>query len=181
VKLLVRLNAVLLAVERGALVLLFSLMIGLAFAQVVLRNVFSLGLVWGDPVLRNAVLWLGFIGASLATQQDKHIRIDLLGRYLKPRAAAVVGFVTDLFALAVCLLLADASRTFVMNEIEFHDTLVTIAGVEVPTWWSQVILPAGFLLIALRIVVRSVLRLGGQIPADSLPGGPGPSTAQDAT
>lgn len=180
-KLLSRLSAVLLGVERTALVLLFSLMIVLAFAQVVLRNALSVGLVWGDPVLRNAVLWLGFIGASLATQQDKHIRIDLLGRYLKPRAAAVVGIVTDLFALAVCLLLADASRTFVLNEIEFQDTLVTIGGFEVPTWWSQVILPAGFLLIALRIAIRSVLRLGGQAPADALPGGPGPSIGKDAS
>ena len=178
-KLLARLSAVLIGIERGALVLLFSLMIVLAFAQVVLRNVFSVGLVWGDPVLRNAVLWLAFIGASLATQQDKHIRIDLLGRYLKPRAAAAVGFVTNLFALAVCLLLADASRTFVLNEIEFQDTLVTIGGLDVPTWWSQVILPAGFLLIALRIAIRSALRLGGQAPADTAPGGPGPSIGKE--
>ena len=82
-KLLARLSGILLALERGVLVLLFSLMIVLAFAQVVLRNFFSVGLIWADPLLRNSVLWLGFIGASLATQQDKHIRIDLVGRFLK--------------------------------------------------------------------------------------------------
>jgi TRAP-type C4-dicarboxylate transport system permease small subunit len=174
VKILSRLSGILLGIERGVLVLLFSAMILLAFTQVVLRNFFSVGLVWGDPLLRNAVLWLGFIGASLATQQDKHIRIDLAGRYLGPRAATVVGMVTDLFTLAVCLLLADASRTFVLNEVEFQDTLVTIGQLEVPTWWSQVILPAGFLLISLRIVIRAALRLGGAAPAAAVPGGPGP-------
>jgi C4-dicarboxylate transporter, DctQ subunit len=174
VKLLSRLSGILLGVERGVLVLLFSLMIVLAFTQVVLRNFFSVGLVWGDPILRNAVLWLGFIGASLATQQDKHIRIDLLGRYLKPRAATIVGIVTDLFTLAVCLYLADASRTFVLNEMEFQDTLVSIGDFDMPTWWSQVILPAGFLLISVRIVVLLALRLGGKAPVNPIPGGPGP-------
>ena len=76
-KTLGRLNTLLLAIERGFLVLLFSLMIVLSFSQVILRNVLSVGLIWADPLLRNAVLWLGFIGASLATQQDKQIKIDL--------------------------------------------------------------------------------------------------------
>jgi C4-dicarboxylate transporter DctQ subunit len=173
-KVLARLSGLLLGLERGVLVLLFSLMIVLAFAQVVLRNFFSVGLIWADPLLRNAVLWLGFIGASLATQQDKHIRIDLLGRFLRPRALALVGAATDLFTLAVCLLLADASRTFVLNEMEFRDTLVTIGSFEVPTWWSQVILPTGFLLISLRVLLRMVLRTGGSPPAAYIPPGPGP-------
>jgi C4-dicarboxylate transporter DctQ subunit len=178
-KLVARLSGLLLGLERGLLVLLFSLMILLAFTQVVLRNFFSVGLIWADPLLRNSVLWLGFIGASLATQQDKHIRIDLLGRFLGRRATAMVGAATDLFTLAICLFLADASRTFVLNEMEFRDTLVTIGNFEIPTWWSQVILPAGFLLIALRVSIRLVLRLGGPPPAAYVPPGPGPAAGED--
>ena len=159
-KILGRLNAILLGVERGFLVLLFSLMIVLAFSLIIMRNVLSVGLTWADPLLRNAVLWLGFLGASLATQHDKHIKIDLAGRYLKPKAAAVVGIVTDLFTLVICLLLSDASLTFVRNEMEFRDTLVTIGEFAVPSWWSQVILPVGFVLIALRILVRIIHRFG---------------------
>jgi C4-dicarboxylate transporter, DctQ subunit len=179
VKLLSRISAILFGVERGVLVLLFSAMILLAFAQVVLRNLLSMGLVWADPLLRNGVLWLGFVGASLATREGKHIRIDLLGRYLKPSAAKAVAVVTDLFMLAVCLLLADASRTFVLNEIEFQDTLVTIGEFAVPTWWSQVILPAGFLLVSLRIVIQMVLRLGGH--TDGPAPVPGPGAERGAT
>jgi TRAP-type C4-dicarboxylate transport system permease small subunit len=171
VKFLSRLSALLFGVERGVLVLLFSAMILVAFTQVVLRNLFSVGLVWADPLLRNGVLWLGFVGASLATRADKHIRIDLFGRYLKPAAARAVAVVTDLFMLAVCLLLADASRTFVLNEIEFQDTLVTIGGFAVPSWWSQVILPIGFLLISLRIVLQMALRLGGHADRPAPPPG----------
>ncbi len=177
-KTLGRLNTLLLAIERGFLVLLFSLMIVLSFSQVILRNVLSVGLIWADPLLRNAVLWLGFIGASLATQQDKQIKIDLAGRFLKPRAAAAVGVVTDLFTLAVCLLLMDASRTFVLNEIELRDTLVTVGGFDVPTWWAQIILPVGFGLISVRILLRIFRRVAeffrGSAPStgSGRPGGP---------
>ena len=177
-KTLLRLSSALFVIERALLVLLFSLMIGLAFTQVVLRNVFSVGLIWADPLLRNGVLWLGFIGASLATRENKHIRIDLIGRNLKPRAARVVSVVTDLFMLAVCIVLADASLTFVRNEIGFEDTLVTIGQFGVPTWWSQVILPAGFAMVSLRIVIGMLLRLGGRgeegggAPAGGMGGNP---------
>ena len=80
-----------------------------------------------------------------------------------------MGVATDLFTLVICLLLADAAMTFVTNEIEFRDTLVTIAGFEIPTWWSQVILPAGFLLIALRIAVRLTGRIVGLASASPAP------------
>lgn len=163
-RVLSRLVAALLAAERAFLVLLFSAMILLAFAQVILRNLLGTGLIWADPLLRNAVLWLGFVGASLATRDDKQIRIDLVGRFLPARAASAAALVTDIFTVVVCVLLADASVTFVANEIAFRDTLVTIGGFDVPTWWSQVILPAGFAMIALRVTIRIVLRLAGRIP-----------------
>ena len=54
----------------------------LAFLQIFLRNVFTTGLAWGDLVLRNLVLWIGFIGATLATREGKHINIDILSRSL---------------------------------------------------------------------------------------------------
>jgi C4-dicarboxylate transporter DctQ subunit len=155
VKLLERLNRAVLGLEQGFLTALFSVMILLAFSQVILRNFFSLGLVWADPFLRLSVLWLGFIGASLATQHDKHIRIDLMGRFLSPKTAAAVSVLTGAFTTAVCVFLAVASWTFVANEMEFEDTIFTVAGFQVPSWWAQLILPVGFTLMALRFFFRS--------------------------
>jgi len=150
-----KLNRIVLAAERAFLTILFSVMILLSFFQVVLRNFFSVGLVWADPFLRLSVLWLGFIGASLATQYDKHIRIDLVGRFLSARAASAVSVLTGLFSTVVCVLLAEASWTFVANEIDFHDTIFAIAGFDVPSWWAQLILPVGFGLMSLRLFFRS--------------------------
>lgn len=167
-KALTRLNGLLLGLERALLVLLFSLTILLAFSQVILRNFFSVGIVWADPLLRNAVLWIGFFGASLATQQEKHIRIDIVGRFLTPRKRDILRVATNTFALAVCVLLALASLTFVANEIDFHDTLLTIGDFPVPSWWVQVVLPAGFAVISFRLalqilgLVMDLVRGGGR-------------------
>ena len=46
-------------------VLLFGL-VGLSGLQIVLRNGFDDSLVWIDPLLRLAVLWLGLLGAVAA-------------------------------------------------------------------------------------------------------------------
>jgi C4-dicarboxylate transporter DctQ subunit len=63
-------------VETAIVVLFISAMLVIAFLQIFLRNVFTTGLTWGDLILRNLVLWIGFIGATLATREGKHINID---------------------------------------------------------------------------------------------------------
>ena len=54
-------------VEVGVVTALLLLLVGVGFLQIVLRNFFQTGLLWGDPLMRHAVLWLGCLGASLAT------------------------------------------------------------------------------------------------------------------
>ena len=45
-------------VEDILLALLLTAMIGLAALQILLRNLFNLGLAWADPTLRLLVLWV---------------------------------------------------------------------------------------------------------------------------
>ena len=72
-------------VEDALLVILLSLMILLAATQILLRNFFDLGFVWADPLLRALVLWLGLIGATVATfwrlgQPESHRGCELLDK-----------------------------------------------------------------------------------------------------
>lgn len=143
-------------IERSMVVLLLGTMVVLAFLQVILRNTLHSGFLWADPFLRHAVLWIGFLGASLATQQEKHINIDLVTRFLSPRMTNVVRIVTNLFAGAVCALLSNAGRTFVMSEQTTGDILLTVGTIDFPAWWFQIIIPVGFGLMAFRFLIRSV-------------------------
>ena len=72
--------------EDGLIVLILFMMIGLAVYQIILRNLFSSSLVWVEPLLQNAVLWVGLLGAMIASRRDEHIRIDLINNRLTPAA-----------------------------------------------------------------------------------------------
>ena len=75
-----RIDEILGKLEQILLGILLGTMIFIAFIQIALRNALSTGLAWGDGLVRNLVLWTGFIGAAVATREGKHISIDAVSR-----------------------------------------------------------------------------------------------------
>ena len=142
-------------VEEWLLISITIFMIILAFLQVVLRNVLDQGILWADPLLRHLVLWVGFIGASLATKDGKHISIDVFGRLLKGKWKEISAIIINAFACFITLYLAEAAWRFVMEEKEFG----TMVFGETPAWYFQIIIPIGFALIALRLFIQIILSL----------------------
>ena len=133
-------------VEDAILITLLSIMIGLAIAQVLLRNLFESGITWGDPLLRVLVLWLGLTGALVATRLDKHISIDVLYRYLGPRAKSFSRVLADFFAACVSGIVAYHAARFVAIEYQAG----TFAFASVPAWLVESIVPVAFGVIAIR-------------------------------
>lgn len=149
-KFLIGFDKKLASAETTLIILLLSVMVLMAFLQVVLRNLFSYGIVWGDIFLRHLVLWVGFIGASLATRESKHINIELLSRITPRRVMPYVRILIDLVSAGICLLLARAGLNFLLMEIEADTTIF----LQVPAWIFQLIIPVGFALIALRFLLQ---------------------------
>jgi C4-dicarboxylate transporter DctQ subunit len=139
-------------VETILLVIILSTMVLLAFLQVVLRNLFDQGILWADIFLRHLVLWVGFIGASLATREEKHINIDLFTRFLSTKGKNIIQVVTNLFAFIICILMAEAGWTFVQDE----KAMGTILFNNVSAWYFQLIIPIGFFLMAFRFFIKSL-------------------------
>jgi len=146
---MLRLLATIHRIENGILVLLLVAMIALAGSQITLRNLFDSGIGWADPLLRVLVLWVGMFGAMIATQQDKHIRIDLLSRYLAPAWRRRTARLNNLFSTVVCALLTWHSGRFVYHEWQDGATLLG----DIPVWLAESILPIGFAVIALRFAL----------------------------
>ena len=142
-------------VEQTLIITFLSFMISLAFLQIVLRNVFSTGLDWGDSFLRNLVLWIGFIGATLATKEGKHINIDIVSRWLPSLGRNIVMLITHLFSFSVCCLLTYAALKFIGNEVQMGNrTLLNI-----PAWIPEMILPMTFALMTFRFGLRAFKNL----------------------
>jgi TRAP-type C4-dicarboxylate transport system permease small subunit len=155
-KILKSIESVLNKIEGAVLIFLLLVMLFMAFGQVVLRNFFTGGIVWGDILLRHLVLWIGFLGATLATSGERHINIDILTRYLPERIRGAVAALSNVFAAVVCFLLFRASLTFIGFEIDSNST--TFA--EIPSWYVQIIIPVGYGLLAFHFMVRAFLDAG---------------------
>lgn len=149
-------------VEETFLVILLSSMIVIAFLQIVLRNLFSTGLSWGDPLVRNLVLWIGFIGAALATREGKHININVVSQWVPDSGKVYIEFLTQLFSFVICGLLTLAALKFIKNEAQMGN----VAFLRIPVWIPEIILPIIFGLMTLQFGFRSfksistVLKIG---------------------
>lgn len=152
---LVRAMGILRRVEDGVLVALLLGMIGIVVTQIVLRNLFEFGIVWGEILVRILVLWIGLAGGMVASRQGRHISIDLVARYLPSRAKSIANSVVSIFTAVVCALAAYYSLRFV--HAEFQDGFMAFAWV--PVWICEAIIPFGFGVIALRFTISSFVNL----------------------
>jgi TRAP-type C4-dicarboxylate transport system permease small subunit len=148
-----RLRRIVAVVEDAILAILLAAMVLLAAAQIALRNVASTGLTWSDPALRLAVLWAALLGGMAATREQKHIRVDLLPRFLPERYRAPLQRFTDLFSAAICGVLTWHAARFVRQEMEAGSQIFA----QIPAWIGQAILPIGFGVIALRFLLNAIV------------------------
>ena len=138
--------------EDGLLVLLLTTMIVLAGTQILMRNLFDSGFVWIDPLLRVLVLWLGLIGATVATRHNKHIRIDLLSRYFSRNTHRLIQVMVGQVSAWTCLVIAWYGMDWIRLDYEYSVT--SFAGI--PAWSVEIIVPLAFALIGIRYFLLSL-------------------------
>jgi len=143
------------ALVTACLVCSFALMIGIAAAQVLLRQLIHTSIPWGDLAARNLVIWTGFFGAYLASRGDRHFHIGFLERFLGPRPRLLLNAIADLFAALICGFLVAAGWTFVT--VGLDPGAVAFLGIRQRS--LALIVPAGFLLMALQFALRTIQSL----------------------
>jgi TRAP-type C4-dicarboxylate transport system permease small subunit len=139
--------------ENTALVVLLGTMIGVSVFQIVNRQLLggSFSLSWADELVKIIVLWLAMIGSVAAARDNKHIRIDLISHVLSGPVVAWTKVIVDLFASAVCAVIAWHAYRLIREEMSWGDTIFT----DVPLWMLHVIVPLAFLLLSYQFLVRT--------------------------
>lgn len=160
-----RLDEIIAQVEQLLVAVLLSLMIVVAFLQIVLRNVFFTGLSWGDPVVRYMVLWVGFIGASIATKEGRHINIDVLSRFVPGLGNILIQGIGYSFSSFVCGILTFAALKFIRNEAQIGG--ITFLGI--PAWVPGLIIPGALGIMTMRFGLRSLKTLSTTTKLGSTP------------
>lgn len=153
-----RLIRILHRVEDGLIVTVLLLMVLLAVAQIVLRNLAGTSLIWVEPFLQHGVLWIGLLGAMIASRKDEHIRIDIASHYFPRPVRRLLAILVDLFTCGICTLVAWHSAGYVREEMSFG----TEGFLGLPSWILQLIIPIGFGVIALRYAILFVMDVRGQ-------------------
>jgi TRAP-type C4-dicarboxylate transport system permease small subunit len=135
--------------ENAALLVLLGGLMLLAVGQVVLREVFSTSFVWAYELQRLLVLWIAMVGSVAACRDNRHIRIDALSHLMPRRAVYAVRMIVDMFAAAICGVIAWQALRYLRIEVEFGETVL----LNTPAWLAHVILPLSFALLAWRFLV----------------------------
>ena len=125
-------------------------MLGVAVFQVISRNLFDAGFAVGDELVRMAVLWLTMVGSMVAAREKKHIRIDILERFLPMKAKRIVSQIVDLVTGSICLAVAYFSIEFI--KWEMIDQTVGVGSI--PAWILELIIPISALVMAIRYYVH---------------------------
>ncbi len=151
-------------VEDGLLIFILSGMIGLSMMQILLRNIWGTSWTWVEPVIRLGVLWIGLLGAMIATRRWDHIQIDVLHHYVSDRVRHLMQRLCALVSALVCLIIALLSAQFVAMDAGylllwesgegwmFEQSESNYLMANLPNWPFLLILPYAFAQMAWRFL-----------------------------
>jgi C4-dicarboxylate transporter, DctM subunit len=154
-----------LAAENQLLALVLSAIVLLPLAEAVLRKLWNTGIAGSATLVQHLTLVASMAGAAIAARDGKLLTLFNLASIANTRVRLAAHFASHVFAAAVCGFLCIASLQLVATERSAGNTL----AYQIPVWVAQSVLPAGFALIALRLVWRAASStLGRSVAAASL-------------
>ncbi len=143
----------LIAVLRVAAGIMLMLSIGINFANIIGRYIFSVSLYWAEEAMLFLMIGCVFLGASQAGWLNRHIRMDVVVSMLPPRARKAFDVFSDLVTIATCIAIAVFSWP-VMTMLYQLDQRSETANI--PLVIPQSAVPIGLILMAVLIGVRLI-------------------------
>jgi C4-dicarboxylate transporter DctQ subunit len=117
------------------------------FINVVGRYVFNYGFVWAEELVRYEIIWLVFIGGSVAARKGIHIGVEALVHLLPPLAQRLTSIAVLVLCIFFCAILAYFGLELVAQTRMFDQRT---PAMQVPFWLMQMAIPSGALLMGLR-------------------------------
>lgn len=113
------------------------------------------GVVWAPYFALSLFLWVGLIGASMATYAGRHLALEmgekLWPESLRPKVRALSKIVAGLFALLLALLGAMSVQDHLAVWLETPESAL-IPAVDIPKWMVFAVVPYAFTLVAARFL-----------------------------
>ena len=138
---------------RVAAGIMLMLSVGINFANIVGRYVFSVSLYWAEEAMLFLMIGCVFFGASQAGWLGRHIRMDVVISLLPPRLRKAFDIFADLVTIATCIAVAVFAWPVMTMFYELDQRSETA---NIPLVIPQSAVPIGLLLTALLIAARLI-------------------------
>ena len=135
-------------VETAVISVLSLIMIVLPILEIILRKVRDAGVPNGSIFVQHTGMWLGFLGAVIATGAGKHLGLASTSFIPEGRWRTTALIYGSMVASVTTMVLAYASWLVIQAHRQGNDH---IAG-NIPAWWSELIVPTSFVLMSLRFI-----------------------------
>ena len=141
------------AAERVLLIVALLVMVSAVFITAMDRwfDFIDLQWAWATKMALFLMIWAGFLGASIATKQRKHLAIDVAGRATTPNGKKIAGFFSNVIAATFCFVLARVCLDLTLESREWGDK----EGVfPIPIWIVQLMMPISLAVMGGRNIAN---------------------------
>jgi TRAP-type C4-dicarboxylate transport system permease small subunit len=130
-------------------------------------GMFPAGLAWAQPLGLILTLWVAFLGASMATKENLHLKVEAVQKVLPEHIKRISGLLSGLLTAGFCMLLAYLAYAWVVSMKELWATSNHLGGlhdgIAIPKWVSFSVVPLAYMLMGLRFIGIGVLAFRGEL------------------
>ncbi len=147
-------------IEKIFLVIGVSVMVLVVFFDIILRELFDGGFIWAKELAAFLMIWVGFVGASLAAKENKHLVVGIPEKLFPKKVLPYVSLFASVIIFTVTILIAYLGFNYVSETREFGETSLVL---KIPLWIVQIVIPASLVIIAFRFIGIGIQIFNGKI------------------
>ncbi|MCE5335689.1 MAG: TRAP transporter small permease [Desulfobacteraceae bacterium] len=136
-------------IVRAAMIFVLSVITVMVSLEVILRYFFGATLYVTEEFTRYSMVWMVFLGSSLAVRENAHNRVELFVNFFKPKTRAYFNLVAHCaFAFFLVFLVYEGS---IALSYQFEQIIPTL---NISMFWFYLALPTGGVLMFLNLLPK---------------------------
>ena len=134
--------------EETILVGMFTLMVFIIFAQVIMRYIFNNSLSCSEELGKFLFVWISWLGISIGAKRKEHIKITMFVDKFSPKLKFLCDILSELIVFGICLITAYYGIELVVSQSQ-----VFFAGIKIGMSWGYLSVVLGCILMMIRNLI----------------------------
>ncbi len=140
-------------IEYWLCAVLYSYIIAIIFTEVFTRYILKYSYAWAVETVIYAFIWMCYIAMARMARTRSHLAFTSIRDLCPPAARLVMLLMSDALLLVLSVVIIVNIYVPLSDNILFGQTM---NGVDLPLWIATAAVPAGWLLLVVRVVQRSL-------------------------